>query len=226
MSEKTPTKPSVDLLELVKSGSHYTERRGDRIHIVDAKTGETFSMYSSNTMGVPETLELVVLQDGTKVWTQPALAPTIKGTNDVLFSPMIIDLLCQKIVEGKNITDICGLAPFPSYVTFSRWRREHPWIDQAIEKARADRAEFYRDQIMKEAASAVSTKDPINASSLKIDALKWASSIDDPTRYSPKAKVEATVNMPTQIIVNTGIDRGPRPVQPIEDKAMIADKDA
>ncbi len=205
MSE-APSK-QIDLLELIKSGSHYTERRGDRIHVVEAKTGATISMYSDNNQGVPETLELVVLEDGTKVWTQPALVAITKRTNDVLFSPILIDLICQAIVQGKNVTDICDVPPYPSYVTFCRWRREHPWIDEALDRARADRAELYRDQVLKEAKEAVSTKDPINASNLKIETLKWAAGVDSPAKYSPKAKMEATVNMPTQIIVNTGIDR-------------------
>lgn len=99
----------------------------------------------------------------------------------------------------------------PSYTTFCRWRREHPWIEEHIERARRDRAEHYRDKVLLEAEIATSSKDPINATNTKIDAYKWAAGIDKPEVYSPKAKLEATVNVPTQIIVATGIDRS-RPV--------------
>jgi len=198
---------SINIMELLKDGNHYTEKRGSRIHIINALTGKTISMQQDITPGVPEKLELITLEDGTEVWVDNNLAKHVTSTCDVLFSPIIIDLLCQRIVEGGNITALCGTESFPSYVTLCKWKRAHPWIDDALEKAKVDRADFYRDQVMKEAYEAESMKDPIHATNVRIDAYKWASAIDNPAKYSPRAKMEATINMPTQIIVDTGIVR-------------------
>lgn len=217
MSEEkalTPS-PNVDILELIRSGTHFAEKRGDKVHVINAKTGETYIMYSHLTPGVPRSLTLVVLEDGTKVWTQEALAPSTRGVRETTFNPVIIDLMCQRILEGEGITDICGTDSMPSYATFTRWRREHPWIDEHLNRARTDRAEKFRDKAIKEADNARSTKDPLGATALRVDTYKWAAGIDQPERYSPKAKVEATISMPTQIIVHTGIDRTPpSPVDP------------
>lgn len=165
---------------------------------------------ADTTKGVPLELVEVVLPDGTRVMVQKALAPTTKSTWDVPFNPVTVDLICQRIVEGEGLSDICnGLDGFPEYATWCRWRREHTWVDESVTRARTDRAEKHRDKVMKLADGAMSTKDPINATNARIDAHKWAAAIDNPSIYSPRSKMEATINAPTQIIVQTGIDRTP-----------------
>lgn len=217
-----PPAPTVDILELIKAGTHFAERRGDRTHVVDCKTGETFILYSNNTQGTPTNLELVTLADGTRCWIQGPLVESTKNVPaQVSFSPLVIDIMCQKITEGMGLTEICGFDGMPTYVTFCRWRREHPWIDEHIDKARKDRAEGFRDKIKLTAESAVSTKDPINAAAMKIDAYKYLAGVDNPAVYSPKAKLEATVNMPTQINIVTGIDR----TQPAKEAGVVGEKD-
>lgn len=208
--------PNLNILELLRAGTHFAEKRGDRTHVIDCKTGETFILYSNNTTGMPTNLELVVLADGTKCWIQGPLVESTKHVPaQVSFSPLVIDLMCQRITEGVGLTELCGTEGFPTYTTFCRWRREHTWIEEHLERARRDRAETYRDKIKATAEAAISTKDPINATNLKIDAYKWLASTDKPDTYSPRAKMEATINVPTQINIITGIDRT-IPVPPLE----------
>lgn len=210
-------KPSVpeahiDLLALIRAGTHFVEKKGTKLHVIECLTGNIVCILSENTQGFQkEQLVPVTLHDGTKVWTQPALAPSVLMTHVVVLNPLVIDLMCQQIVLGKSITEICTMDGFPSYTTYCRWRREHAWIDKAVEKAKQDRADYYRDKVMDEAERAHSTKDPINATNAKIDAYKWAASVDNPGVYSPKAKIEATMNVPTQINIITGIDREKEP---------------
>lgn len=96
----------------------------------------------------------------------------------------------------------------PKYSQLVRWMRVHPWIKQAIEDARLARAEYHRDKVMEEAERAESWKDAIIATQVKIDAHKWAAGVDD-AKYKGNAKIEASINVPTQIVVHTGIDRTP-----------------
>jgi hypothetical protein len=210
VSHQTPS-DSIDIVALIRKGTHFAEKHGDKIHVIECATGNTLVLYADQVRGVPNQLTQVTLADGTRIWTQEELIPTLALTRTPAFNPIVIDIICQKIVEGKNLTDICRESGMPSYTTFCRWRREHNWIEEHIERARRDRAEQYRDKVLLEADIATSTKDPINATNTKIDAYKWAAAIDKPEQYSPKAKLEATVNIPTQIIVATGIDRTPTP---------------
>lgn len=198
---------NIDIVALIRKGTHFAEKHGDKIHIIECATGNTLVLYADQVRGIPNKLQEVTLQDGTRIWTQEELVPTINLNRTPAFNPIVIDVICQKIMEGRSITDICRESGMPSYTLFCRWRREHSWIDEHIERARRDRAEHYRDKILLEAEIATSTKDPINATNTKIDAYKWAAAHDKPEVYSPKAKLEATVNIPTQIIVSTGINR-------------------
>lgn len=75
-----------------------------------------------------------------------------------------------------------------------------------MEDARIARAEYHRDKVLEEATIAKSYKDPINATQVRIEAHKWAAGVDD-SKYKNNAKIEATINVPTQIVVNTGIVR-------------------
>ena len=215
MSSNPPQdeKPTTALLP-PPEGSTYAEKRGGNVHLVNRDTGKTEMIVSSSTPGVPLELIEVELPDGTRCLVQRSLAPTVKTTWDAPFNSVTVDLMCQKVLDGYGLTEVCEMDGFPTYVTFARWRREHPWVDAALQRARVDRAERYRDEVLREAKGAQSSKDPINATNTKIDALKWAAGIDDPSRYSPKAKIEGVVGAPTQIIINTGINRDPLVVSP------------
>ena len=200
---------NIDILELLRLGTHYTEKVGDKIHVVNVKTGETYIMYAASTAKVPQKLELVILEDGTKVWTQEALVASTRHTRSLEFSPVIIDLMCQEVLDGKGISEICKIPGMPTYTLLCRWRREHPWVEDALARARKDRGEVFRDKAVKEADLATSNKDPLGASNLRVETYKWAAAVDEPERYSPRSKVEAQVSAPTQIIIHTGIDRTP-----------------
>ncbi len=64
-----------------------------------------------------------------------------------------------------------------------------------------------RDLALQEALK-TNDKNDAPAQALKVETYKWAAAMDH-ERYNPRTKVEATINTPTQIIVNTGIVRDP-----------------
>lgn len=196
----------IDILELLRDGRHFSEKRGDMIHIIDSLTGNTVVLYTdSRTAHVPTTFVEAGLPSGVTVWTQTGVNPIAAMRKEIVYNPVTIDLICQKIAEGGSLTRICQEDGMPSYNTLCRWRRMHPQIDEQLMLARRDRAEFLRDSAMLEAATAEG-RDPISGAQLRVDTFKWAAGVDD-GKYSPKAKVEATITTPTQIIVHTGIDR-------------------
>lgn len=62
-----------------------------------------------------------------------------------------------------------------------------------------------RDQALDEALAA--DEDSAQAQKLKHEAYKWLASTDLPERYSAKTKIEGSLNIPMQLVVNTGIIR-------------------
>lgn len=151
-----------------------------------------------------------ILPSGEVVLLEKGIDPSVLATTDYMrFNPYIVDLICQKIAEGGRITKICtGYGGFPTYSQLCGWRRTQPQINKQLEEAYKDRADYYKEQVLDIAEE--SQEAFINEARVKIDALKWMAGVDNP-RYSPKAKVEATLNVPTQVIIATGIDRTPIP---------------
>lgn len=200
-----PTTP-INLNELIRDGKHFAETRGAHIHVVDSTTGVSVAVIPINARGAYSSpLIETTLEDGTKVWAPAGMNPIVGGTRAVIFSPLLIDVICAKITEGGNITTICQGPGMPTYATLCQWRRQHKWIDERLEQARRDRAEYLRDRALIEAMETVDADDAIKQR-LKHDALKWAAGVDH-EKYNPKTKIDAVVSAPTQIIVHTGISR-------------------
>jgi len=120
------------------------------------------------------------------------------------YSELILEIICNQLVEGKSIKEICAAPDMPSYSTLCSWKRNIPGVEDKLHQAREDRAEYLRDEAMEEILEC--DEDTVASASAKHKALVWAAGVDN-ARYSPKAKLEATLVAPTQIIVNTGIRR-------------------
>ena len=196
----------MNINDLLRAGTHFAETRGEHIHIINSSTGVTEIVLTKDRKHVHSNSSLVEhkLQDGSSVWAPTGVNPVVGGERAVMFSPLVVDLICAKLVEGGALSRICQEGGMPTYATLCAWRRAHKWIDERLEQARRDRAEYLRDQALEEAMGA--DEDNALAQKLKHDALKWAAGVDH-EKYNPKTKIDAVVSAPTQIIVHTGISR-------------------
>lgn len=194
--QSAPTPP--DIPALLKAGSHFSEIKGSETHIIDCFTGKTLAILT----GAGAKLELTA----SGIWIDQPNSLTVTLHRHVDFSLFTLQALCQYIAEGMPLTKACLQPNMPSYNTLCRWRRENPEVREALEQAYIDRADTLRDKAM-QAALEATDKSEVDVATLRHNAYKWAAGVDAP-RYSPKAKVDLAVNVPTQIIVQTGIDRG------------------
>lgn len=198
----------MNLQLLLETGKVYIHRRIDELFVKDALTHETVAVYRTSGREYIQ-YDKIQSPEGNITWHDPTRdisAKDLVETNTVPFSEYTIHRLLERMSEGEALTKICKDDSMPSYSQLMRWQKLHPWIRQAIEDARLARAEYHRDKVLEEADMAESWKDPINATQVKIDAHKWAAGVDD-AKYKNNAKIEATINVPTQILVNTGIVR-------------------
>ena len=191
-------------MDLLRQGTHYSEKRGHHIHIIESKTGLLTMVLSGDPANMVE-LTPTTLPSGQVVWLEGGIS-TVVAQKQIQYNPMVMQLLCQKIAEGMGLTRACKEPDMPSYPTLCKWRLAHPEVKEMLEQAFVDRADTLRDEAMEEAMNA--DEDNVDSQKLKHDAKKWAAGVDSP-RYSPKAKIEANIQIPTQIIVQTGIDRTP-----------------
>lgn len=178
------------------------------IEIIDAQTFELVAVQRPSrdpSKPLEERLIRTDLPDGRTILVEAGIQD-FGETIGYPFSDIVVDLVCQQLTEGKSLTKICKSPGFPPYYIFTKWMRKHPWVREAIDQARRDRAEYIRDELIDIADSVKEDQDSINKAKLQVDAKKWAAQIDDPNRFSkPEKSVQAHV--PLQIIVNTGIIR-------------------
>ncbi len=152
-------------------------------------------------------IEIIDMHTGLVLSTEeaPGMREARKEYNEI-----IADLICNAIAEGSSLTRVCKLKGFPSYVQVCHWRRMHPAFEEALSKARADRAETLRDDAMEIVDTVNEDQDAIAKAKLRADTRKWSAGVDN-NAYSPKAKVEASLNVPMQILISTGIKRDVTP---------------
>lgn len=209
----------MNILELLKDGTHFSERHGALVHIVNSLTGARIVLSAIPDPATPLVLEAYTdPSTGVKHFYETGVAD-VKVPQYLAYNPAIIDEMCARISEGARLTHLCKEPSYPSYAVLSRWRAAYSEIDMKLDRARRDRAEHYADAVQTLASEA--EEGTINETKVKIDAAKWAAAVDAPERYSPKAKVEASIQMPTQIIISTGIERAPIVVEEAEQAPKI-----
>jgi hypothetical protein len=195
------------------------EKHGGYIHVIDTDTGRLLKIIHLD--GRCE-LEEITLPDGTRVWVDGEKRLQSAQLREVQLSPMVIDLLCEKIAHGMGLTEACQESGMPSYTAVNGWRRKHAWVEEALTRAREDRAESLRDRAMKLARD-TEADDPFDNAKLQVDTIKWAAAVDS-SRYSPRAKIEATITAPTQLVVLTGIDRSREVSETITEEITLPEK--
>lgn len=211
--------PDFDITKFASDVNHYSEKVGDELYIKEVMTGSTVLIVDQAALfdRRKPRMEIVYLEDGTPFFTALGTDAQFEVAHGIEFSPFIIDVICQKIVEGpvSSLSKICKMPGMPSYTSLMKWRRANPWIDEQLEKARYDRAEVLRDEALDHAMEATN-KDNAPAAGLKYEAKRWAAGIDN-TKYSPKSKVDVAISQPTIIQVVTGIDRETQVELPMKD---------
>lgn len=187
--------------DLLKARTHKARVSGNHIHIYNVTTGVTEFILKKDSTGNTRLAEH--LMDGNKVFVEEEiLMSTVTVPKRVAYSEVLLELICDRIIEGESLKKICNSPGMPAYPQLCNWRRNIPGVEEKIAQSREDRGEYLRDMAMEEMDSV--DEDNVAAVTAKHKALVWAAGVDN-GRFSPKAKVEATFNTPTQILVYTGI---------------------
>ncbi len=122
------------------------------------------------------------------------------------------EVICALIAKGETFTSIVEMEGMPKAHVLARWRAEHEDFNIALGFARKMRAEHFHDMVVKDLQDVDGDenkidKDEVAARKLKMDRLKWLSSVNDPDTYGTKTKVSGDTDAPLQIVVSTGIHR-------------------
>lgn len=193
------------------------------LEVYDMQSGKLLRVVRGQDRASGEGLVQVVLANGDLVAVEPGVDISLleRGLRKPkVYTPEAVAILCQRVAEGGSVTRICAeYEDMPTYASLCRWKRTMNHIEEDLEMARRDRAEYLRDVALREAMSAVDKNDT-PAQNLKYEANKWAAGVDQPGRYGQKNKVDVAVSA-TMLVVDTGIYREERNVGEINGENKV-----
>ena len=98
--------------------------------------------------------------------------------------------ICELMSEGKSLTEVCALPGMPTRQTIIKWRVAHDEFAKMYREAREAQAEYYVDQILREADRR--SQDRVSAidKRTKIDTLKWIACKFYPRVYGDRVAQE------------------------------------
>lgn len=126
------------------------------------------------------------------------------------FSFEVGEIVCDLVRQGKSFTEIGSMENMPSAATIGLWRRINSEFRKSSDNAIKDRAFFYHDKALELVSGEKVGKDDVPYLKTQLDTFKWAAERADPERFGQK-KQELQLQMPSVIVLNTGIDNSNAP---------------
>lgn len=106
--------------------------------------------------------------------------------------------ICEEIVAGKSIRDICKQEDFPHVSTVFRWLAANEAFREQYARAREAQSEVMAQEMLDIADS--STGD-VQRDKLRIDTRKWLASKLKPKKYGDKMELNGNADAPLQVVV-------------------------
>lgn len=97
------------------------------------------------------------------------------------FTDEMADAICDELIEGKSLRQICRAVGMPDRRTVLRWLDAHPSFAAKYARARESQADLMDDLILEEAEKA--NKDNAAAVRVRVDAYKWRAAKLQPKKY-------------------------------------------
>ena len=118
------------------------------------------------------------------------------------YTDEVADIICDRMINGENFTQICNDPMMPSRAALYRWRASRPDFDARCARAREALADFLLDKI--EAMADETTEANVNSQRLKISTAQWRAEKMAPRTLGPRVNTEITSS--TVHVQHTTID--------------------
>lgn len=122
------------------------------------------------------------------------------------YSHEVATAICESLLDGKGLQQICSADDMPSGVTVYRWLESNPDFRARYSRAREGLMDFYAELILKIAfdesgdilidqdgdkSKTVANHAKVQRDRLKVDSLKWTAARLFPKRYGDKMELLA-----------------------------------
>ncbi len=135
------------------------------------------------------------------------LGKRTRGRPPSVFRPELVVEIVERIAEGETLSSICKGDGMPNPGTFRKWALARKEVWEALQAARALKADSLFDEAMdmaREIKDNPGTAQHVRAFDVAMSHLRWAAGKLNPQRYSDRSQIVFTV--PIQI--NTTLDLG------------------
>ena len=106
------------------------------------------------------------------------------------FTQEIADYICEEMINGRDLVDICSKDEMPSRASVYRWLRENPVFETQYAHAREALADFEMANLKKMADA--TTEANVNSSRVKLNHYQWRVMKIAPRLYGDRTRTELT----------------------------------
>jgi hypothetical protein len=106
------------------------------------------------------------------------------------YSVEVADRICDELMNGRDLLDICGDDDMPSRASVYRWLREHPDFDAQYARAREALADLEMSKLRKLADDC--TEENVNSTRVKLNHFQWRVMKIAPRLYGDRTRTEVT----------------------------------
>ena len=106
------------------------------------------------------------------------------GKKQVRYTPEIAAYICEQLIEGRTLTEICQHADMPHRISVIRWQEAHPDFATAYARAREAQADKVDDMIMDIGRNA--RPETANSDRVRLTALQWRAARLKPGVYGDR----------------------------------------
>jgi hypothetical protein len=106
------------------------------------------------------------------------------------YAPEIADAICEQMIAGRDLLDICKDEQMPSRSSVYRWMAAHPEFEAQCARAREAMADFELRNLKQLADDC--TEDNVNSTRVKLNHFQWRLMKIAPRVYGERARTELT----------------------------------
>jgi hypothetical protein len=106
------------------------------------------------------------------------------------YTDEVADIICERMMNGENFSQICADPAMPSRAALYRWRASRPDFDARCARAREALADYLLDKI--EAMANETTEENYQSQKVKISTAQWRAEKMAPRIFGPRVNTEIT----------------------------------
>ena len=108
----------------------------------------------------------------------------------IIWTDELVEAICNQLIEGKSMRQICAQEGFPDRITVIRHMRNSDEFATKCARARDEQADLMDDRILEVAQKVEDGALEPKAGSVVISALQWRASKLKPKKYGDKLQTE------------------------------------